>query len=133
MDVTFTGISMGNPHAVIFVEDPAALDLRSDAKGLTLTYGEASVPAGEEAVDLTQLYPEEPADGVYRVGLSWDGGFTYLNLMHSGSVSALFLESEDPAKNREWVEASPDKSHKAKGILTMLDAEGSLLYRGDLK
>ena len=27
MDVTFTGISMGNPHAVIFVEDPAALDL----------------------------------------------------------------------------------------------------------
>lgn len=113
--------------------DPAALDLRSDAKGLTLTYGEASVPTGKEAVDLTQLYPEEPADGVYRVGLSWDGGFTYLNLMHSGSVSALFLESEDPAKNREWVEASPDKSHKAKGILTMLDAEGSLLYRGDLK
>ena len=29
MDVTFTGISMGNPHAVIFVDDPAALDLVS--------------------------------------------------------------------------------------------------------
>ena len=114
--------------------DLSALQLRSDAEGLQLTYGEAAVPADNDGTtDLTQLYPEEPADGVYRVGVFWDGGFSYLNLMHSESVTALFLDSADPEKDRKWVEASPDKSHKAKGMLTMMDAEGTLQYRGDLK
>ncbi len=115
--------------------DLTGLVLEADGEEMTLSYGASAVTAGGgQQTDLTRLYTDEPTDGVYRVGVDWNGGFFYLNLMHSQHLASLFLTSEDPEeKGRAWVEASPDKSHKAKGRMSLLGPEGTPVYEGNLK
>lgn len=115
--------------------DLTVLVLEADGEEMALSYGTSVVTAGDgQQTDLTRLYTDEPADGVYRVGVDWEGGFFYLNLMHSQHLASLFLTSNDPEnKGRRWVESSADKSNKAKGAMSLLGPEGTLVYEGNLK
>lgn len=115
---------------------PAAADLHS----LTFTFQDfLTLRAGETALplmsgvpfDLTELFPEEPEDGVYALTME-RGRYTLpVKLMRSENIPALFLTSADSSKGRAWVEK--DKNNKAKGSAVMTDAAGAALYDGGLK
>lgn len=107
------------------------LAFRAD-KTVKFSYSNATCDTSSGTVNLTKLYPNTPSDGVYRVKVSWDGGSADLNIMKSANVPALYLKSADPAKGREWVESSPDKSNKAKGSMSLVNADGNLSYTGEL-
>ena len=105
----------------------------SGLQNIRLSNGGSTEYMSSGAINLTKLFPNTPGDGVYRVKVYWDNGSANLNIMKSANISALFLKSADPAKGREWVESSVDKTNKAKGDMTMLNPDGSVTYAGGLK
>ncbi len=47
-------------------------------------------------------------------------------------VGSLYITSEDPVeKGRAWVEASPDKTNKAKGSIKLYDEKGVIIFEGE--
>ena len=83
------------------------------------------VSSGSE-FDVSSLFESEPSDGIYR--LKFDD--TPVNIMFSENIAAVYIKSKDAAKNRIWVEN--DKKNKAKGSMKMINADGSIVYDGDL-
>lgn len=56
-----------------------------------------------------------------------------LKLSFADRIGTMYLVSEDPEnEGRTWVEASPDKSNKAKGSMLLQNGDGSLVYSGGL-
>ncbi len=116
---------------------PASADLRSltfcyEGKDLALRAEETVIPleSGIPA-DLSPLLTGEPVDGVRILTLQQGKKERTLRLMQSENIPALFLTSADPSEDRAWLEET--KSHKAKGSAVMLDADGNVLYDGELK
>ena len=116
---------------------PAPADLRSlifrfAGQDTALCSGEEVLPLEDGLpADLTPLISEAPEDGVYTFTLRQGQEERVLRVMRSENISALFLTSADPSEGRAWVEETKD--HKAKGAAVMLDADGSVLYNGELK
>lgn len=115
---------------------PAAADLHALTftflDYLTLRAGENTLPlTSGTPFDLTALFPEEPEDGVYALTMERGRYALPVKIMRSENISALFLTSADPKKDRAWVEQ--DKDNKAKGSAVMTDAGGAVLYDGGLK
>ncbi len=86
-----------------------------------------------KSVDLTSLCEA----GDYTVRFSaYDvpGEDTYeVKVMFSENVASVYLCSDDPvAYGREWVEDSGRKRHKATGRMVMQNADGSIVYNGEL-
>ena len=58
---------------------------------------------------------------------------TVVQVIFSENLTAMYLVSEKPSTNgRLWVEASADKSNKAKGSLVMQKENGEIVYNGAL-
>lgn len=92
----------------------------------------SSLPQEPVFRDLTVTHPPERAeDGVYTLTLGQEEEELTVRLMQSENIPALFLTSADPSEDRAWVDES--KNNKAKGSAVMLDADGAVLYDGDLK
>ena len=92
--------------------------------------GEAVLTSGEP-FDLTALFSEPPADGVYPLTFSQGDDTRSVRLMRSENLPALYLCSADPQQDRAFVEA--EKGNKAKGSALFLDTDGTVLYHGGLK
>ena len=116
---------------------PAAADLTRltflfEDEGLRLRTeeGELDLVSGEP-FDLTALFPYGPDHGVYWAELCREDEVFLLKLMRSEHIAALFLTSEDPDRDRSWVDET--KSHKAAGSAELLSAGGEVLYSGGLR
>lgn len=58
---------------------------------------------------------------------------SHLYVMASQNIASIFVSSSDPAGHgRAWVESSSDHSNAASGLLTMVDADGTVVYDGKL-
>lgn len=112
--------------------DPSALTLTFDGGPITLSAGEGTaVLTSGEPFDLTALTGQNPAEGTVTVTLTRGSDWLELNLLQSQNISAFFLTSQDPAKDRLWVEQ--DKENKAKGAAVLLGSDGEEIWSGDLK
>lgn len=116
---------------------PASADLRSltfffEGEELSLCEEDTVLPleSGIPA-DLSPLLTGRPVDGVRTLTLRQGEEDRTLRLMQSENIPALFLTSDDPEEGRAWVEEN--KNHKTKGSAVLLDADGTVLYDGDLK
>ncbi len=98
----------------------SSVEVFGDAAGKKI-----NVSSGSE-FDVTSLFESEPSDGIYR--LRFDD--TPVNIMFSENIASVYIKSKDAAKNRIWVEN--DKKNKAKGSMRMINADGSIVYDGDL-
>lgn len=112
--------------------DPAALTLTFDGGPITVSAGERwAVLTSGVPFDLTALTGQSPAEGTVTVTLTRGKSSLSLNLLQSQNISAFFLTSQDPAKDRLWVEQ--DKENKAKDAAVLLGADGEAVWSGDLK
>lgn len=112
--------------------DLSALTLTFDGGPITVSAGGSSAAlTSGEPFDLTALTGQSPAEGTLTVTLTRGKTSLELNLLQSQNVSAFFLTSQDPAKDRLWVEQ--DKENKAKGAAVLLGADGTEIWSGDLK
>ena len=103
--------------AVTFEGEPAALTV--DGQALTVTSG--------EPFDLTTLYPDTPADGLYTFTLSRDSEDLTVKVMVSANIASMFITSDDPVTaGRDYVEKI--KGNKATGQMTLLSTDGSVIY-----
>ena len=118
--------------------DPAKFTLcveMSIAAQLTLTgdLGSLTVKSGEP-FDLGEI---STVSERFVVTLSAQSGSDIvtrpLTLFFTEGMGSLFLVSDDPEnEGREWVEASPDKSNKAKGTMYYCTPDGEVVYAGGL-
>lgn len=112
--------------------DPSALTLTFAGGPITVSVGgRSAVLTSGVPFDLTALTGEDPGEGTVTVTLTRDSSSLELNLLQSQNLSALFLTSQDPARDRLWVEQ--DKENKAKGAAVLLGADGTERWSGDLK
>ncbi len=112
--------------------DLSALTLTFEGGPITLSAGGGSaVLTSGQPFDLTALTGQSPAEGTVTVTLTRGQASLELSLLQSQNLSALFLTSQDPAKDRLWVEQ--DKENKAKGAAVLLGADGTEIWSGDLK
>ena len=113
----------------------------ADLSALTLTFegGPAVLTANDQTLtvvsgqpfDLASLYPEAPGDGVYAFTLRVESGPLPVKLMVSENIGAMYITSDDPVnKGRDYVEL--DKGNKATGKMTLIGADGNLVYSGAL-
>ena len=92
--------------------DLSALTLTFEGGPITLSAGGGSaVLTSGQPFDLTALTGQSPAEGTVTVALTRGQASLELSLLQSQNLSALFLTSQDPAKDRLWVEQ--DKENKA--------------------
>ena len=97
---------------------------------LTAAGREIAVASGQP-FDLTALYPGEPDGGVYAFTFRVGSGQTPVKLMASKNIGAMYITSTDPVnKGRAFVEQV--KGNKATGQMTLIGADGSLIYSGEL-
>lgn len=55
-------------------------------------------------------------------------------VMRSANLSSVFIKSSDPAGHgRKWVESSKDHSNSADGLVSVIAADGSVIYDGGLE
>ena len=82
-------------------------------------------------VDLTSL-ASKSADGSYTLSVSLaDLAPLQVKVMASASVAAMYLTSADPEnQGRDYVDA--DKGNSAEGSMTLVAADGAILYNGAL-
>lgn len=81
--------------------------------------------------DITALAVKD-ANGVYRIQVTVDGYKAMsVNILQGSAIPTLYLNSDNPEEDREWVDAS--KSNKTTGTMQMTGADGSVLYDGGLK
>lgn len=118
--------------------DPTALALYfelNDAAQITLQgdLSSAVVKSGE-SFDLWSLCTETERPVLSILAQSGsDTAEMNLTLVFTEGMGSMFLVSEDPInKGRTWVEASPDKSNKAKGSMYYCTPEGEVVYAGAL-
>ncbi len=75
-------------------------------------------------------------DGIYTLNFADINGAVKdfsVKILFSDNIPSVYLVSDNPAeKGREWVEASPDKSNKATGLMVMLNENGETVYDGAL-
>ena len=86
-----------------------------------------------KSVDLTQLC--EAGDYTIRFSVSGEPekGSYEVQVMFSENVASVYLCSDDPAEfGREWVEDSGRKRNKATGRMVMQNANGHIVYNGEL-
>ena len=113
----------------------------ADLTALTLTFegGPAALTAGDREItvtsgqpfDLAALYPEAPDDGVYAFTLCAGSVQLPVKLMVSKNIGAMYITSDDPVnKGRDYVEQV--KGNKAAGQMTLIGADGGLIYSGAL-
>lgn len=112
--------------------DLTALTLTFDGPPATGKAGEQSLTiASGEPFDLSSLYTGAPADGVYSFSLSRGGEEITVKVMVSANLASMYIISDDPvAAGRAYVEEV--KVNKATGQMTLLDADGSVIYSGGL-
>ena len=112
--------------------DLTALTLNFEGEPAALTAGgrEIAVTSGQP-FDLTALYPGGPDDGVYAFTFRAGSGQTPVKLMVSENIGSMFITSADPVnKGRSYVEQV--KGNKASGRMTLIGADGGLIYSGEL-
>ena len=112
-DLTALTLSFEDGPAVLAVEDR-----------------EIAVASGQP-FDLAALYPEAPGDGVYAFTLCVDSVQLPVKLMVSQNIGAMYITSDDPVdRGRSYVELV--KGNKASGRMTLIGADGSVIYSGEL-
>lgn len=130
-------VSMQEVGGEYFLFLPSTADLTA----LTLSFGRGSavLTAGDRNIvitsgrpfDLAALYPEEPDGGVYEFTLRVDYGQLSVKLMVSKDIGAMYITSDDPVnRGRSYVEQV--KGNKASGRMTLIGADGSVIYSGEL-
>ena len=112
--------------------DLSALTLVFEGGPAALTVGDREiVVTSGQPFDLAALYPEAPDSGVYGFTLSAGSEELSVKLMVSQNIGAMYITSDDPVnKGRDYVEL--DKSNKATGQMTLVGADGELIYSGAL-
>lgn len=143
-DVTYQAGGQAQQPAAVRIQEvqdqaylflPASADLT--ALALTFSGGEITLAGDAQTAvasgvpfDLTGLFDQAPADGVYPVTLSRGSQRLHLNIAASAAVASVYLTSADPDKDRDWVEQ--DKDNKAKGQAVVLGPDGRVIYDGGL-
>ena len=135
--------AQGNYISLQWVDGERWLFLPSTVDLTALTFkfegGPAALTAGARTVtvtsgqpfDLAALYPEAPGSGVYAFTLRAGSVQLPVKLMASKNIGAMYITSDDPVyKGRSYVEL--DKSNKATGQMTLVGADGGLIYSGNL-
>lgn len=122
---------------------PSSADLTSLALNFTLVEGESrtltlsgnlgslTLEGTAAQVDLTSL-ASKSADGSYTLSVSLaDLAPLQVKVMASASVAAMYLTSADPEnQGQDYVDA--DKGNSAEGSMTLVAADGAILYNGAL-
>ena len=92
----------------------------------------SSVESGS-ALDLSGLPRDADGARILRFKLSADAPAMELKVMRSETVRSVHLTSADPVnEGRPFVDGSADHSAKAKGSMTLVNADGSVVYDGAL-
>lgn len=116
---------------------PTAVTLHLDIPGSAVVLAKGSADSVQLTdgcvLDLTALC----GDGSYTVTFQAINGSEtseyQVNFLFSGNISTMYLVSDDPVnEGRAWVESSPDKSNKATGSMVMQNADGTVVYDGEL-
>ena len=95
------------------------------------TYRAESQNGYQVDADITAL-ATKGANGVYRIEVTVDGYKAMsVNIMQASEISTIYLKSDNPEEDREWVDAS--KSNETTGSMVMTDADGVVIYDGGLK
>lgn len=83
-----------------------------------------------EYTDITAITKMEN-DGSYELRVvTSEGAQFYFYILKGSVIPTIYLTSGNPEKDRNWVET--DKDNKAKGSMIMTDADGSVIYEGEL-
>ena len=127
---------LGNNYYFLFLPsfaDLTALSLQLGDEPAVLTAADQSITISSgEPFDLTSLYSEIPSDGVYPFTLSRDSESIFANAIVSGNIGSMYITSADPENaGKKYVEET--KGNKASGQITLLRADGSTVYTGELK
>lgn len=92
------------------------------------------ITSGSE-VNVTSFLAETAEDEsrIARIRLTDNSGVISdyeLHVMQSANIPAMFINSGDPTKGREYIESS--KSNKTTGSMIMMTAQGNTVYNGGL-
>lgn len=83
-----------------------------------------------EYTDITAITKMEN-DGSYELRVvTSEGAQFYFYILKGSIIPTIYLTSGNPEKDRSWVET--DKDNKAKGSMIMTEANGSVIYEGEL-
>lgn len=95
----------------------------------------SAVLPSDQMVDITNYLSADTGDGsrilnVIVTGADGSSRSYNLYVCASSGIASVFISSSDPAKGREYVDAS--KSNKAEGSMVMFTSGGQLVYSGGL-
>ena len=89
-----------------------------------------------DAIDLTDGTFAQDASGSYELYVKANdyARATRVYVMRSAGLKSLYIVSDDPdEQGREYVEGSEDHSAKATGTMSLVNADGTVVYDGKLK
>lgn len=89
-----------------------------------------------DAIDLTDGTFAQDASGSYELYVKANdyARATRVYVMRSAGLKSLYIVSNDPdEQGREYVEGSEDHSAKATGTMSLVNADGTVVYDGKLK
>ena len=89
-----------------------------------------------DVIDLTDGTFAQDASGSYVLYVKANGyaSATRVYVMQSAGLKSLYIVSDDPdEEGREYIEDSEDHSAKASGTMSLVNADGTVVYDGKLK
>ncbi len=105
-----------------------------DTETTEVRFSDGTVMPSDTMVNLNPYLSADTGDGSRLLNLKVvrNGAETPLDIyvMHSASISSVYINSSDPSKGRAYVDES--KSNKGSGSVTMIKANGNVVYDGEL-